>query len=293
MTRLHPPRIVYVNGAFLPFEEARIPIMDRGFLFGDGIYEVTAVLAGRLIDNEPHLARLDRSLAAIGIRNPYSLAEWTAIQRQLMRDNALEEGLIYIEVTRGVYEREFTCPPDIPPTVVMFTQVKPVRDNPALAAGGAVITVPDLRWARRDIKSTALLAQVLAKQAAKAAGVAEAWMVQDGFVTEGASSTAFLVTEQDEIITRPLSQAVLPGITRMAIIEVAKAMGLTLVERPFTVEEITTAREAFFTSASTIAMPVVRVDGQQVGGGQPGPVVRALRERYLAAVMQQPREDGA
>ncbi len=293
MTRLHAPRIVYVNGAFLPFEEARIPIMDRGFLFGDGIYEVTAVLDGRLIDNAPHLARLDRSLAAIGIRNPYSLAEWTAIQRQLMLDNALEEGLIYIEVTRGVYEREFTCPPDIPPTVVMFTQVKPVRDNPALAAGGAIITVPDLRWARRDIKSTALLAQVLAKQAAKAAGVSEAWMVEDGVVTEGASSTAFLVTENDEIITRPLSQAVLPGITRMAIIEVAKAMGLKLVERPFTVEEIMTAREAFYTSASTIAMPVVRVDGQQVGGGQPGPVVRALRARYLEAVMAQPREDGA
>ncbi|MCZ8375329.1 MAG: D-amino-acid transaminase [Beijerinckiaceae bacterium] len=291
MTRLHAPRIVYVNGAFLPFEEARIPIMDRGFLFGDGIYEVTAVLEGRLIDNDPHLLRLDRSLAAIGIRNPYSLAEWTAIQRQLMRDNALEEGLIYIEVTRGVYEREFTCPPDIPPTVVMFTQVKPVRDNPNLARGAAIITVPDLRWARRDIKSTALLAQVLAKQAAKAAGVAEAWMVEDGFVTEGASSTAFLVTEQDEIITRPLSQAVLPGITRMAIIEVAKAMGLRLVERPFSVEEIATAREAFFTSASTIAMPVVQVDGRQVGGGQPGPVVRALRERYMAAVMEQPRED--
>jgi D-alanine transaminase len=208
-----------------------------------------------------------------------------------MRDNALEEGLIYIEVTRGVYEREFTCPPDIPPTVVMFTQTKPVRDNPNLTRGAAIITVPDLRWARRDIKSTALLAQVLAKQAAKAAGVAEAWMVEDGHVTEGASSTAFLVTERDEIVTRPLSQAVLPGITRMAIIEVAKAMGLRLVERPFSVEEITTAREAFFTSASTIAMPVVQVDGQQVGGGQPGPVVRALRERYLAAVMDQPRED--
>lgn len=281
-------RIVYLNGAFLPIEEARIPIMDRGFLFGDGIYEVTAVLDGRLIDNGPHLARLDRSLGEIGIANPHTLAEWTTLQAELVRRNGLTEGLIYIEVTRGVYEREFTCPPDIPPTVVMFTQQKPVRENPQFATGAAIITVPDLRWARRDIKSVALLAQVLAKRAAKAAGVSEAWMVQDGFITEGASSTAFIVTEADEIITRPLSQTVLPGITRMTMMHIARERGLTLVERPFTVAELLAAREAFYTSASTVLMPVVTVDGQRVCGGQPGPVARALRERYIAAVLEQP-----
>lgn len=284
------PRIVYVNGAFLPFEEARISIMDRGFLFGDGIYEVTAVLDGHFLDNGPHLDRLDRSLGEIGIRNPHSRDEWTGIQRRLVKENGLREGLIYIEVTRGVYEREFTCPPDIPPTVVMFTQEKPVRENPNFATGSAIITVPDLRWARRDIKSVALLAQVLAKREAKAAGVAEAWMVQDGYVTEGASSTAFIVTEADEIITRPLSHAVLPGITRMAVMKVAREHGLTLVERPFTVAEVLAAREAFYTSASTILMPVIEVDGQRIGGGQPGPVARALRPAYLEAVLSQPAD---
>lgn len=290
MTSPSSPRIVYLNGAFMPFEEARIPIMDRGFLFGDGIYEVTAVLDGRFLDNAPHLARLDRSLAAIGIRNPHDEAGWTGIQRELVRRNNLTEGLIYIEVTRGVYEREFTCPPDIEPTVVMFTQVKPVRENPQFAAGASIITVPDLRWARRDIKSVALLAQVLAKREAKAAGVAEAWMVEDGFITEGASSTAFIVTEADEIITRPLSQAVLPGITRMAMMRVAAEQGLRVVERAFTMAELLAAREAFYTSASTVLMPVVMVDGHRVGGGQPGPVARALRQHYIAEALQQQRD---
>lgn len=278
------PRIVYVNGTYLPLEEAKIPVMDRGFLFGDGIYEVSAVLQGRTIDNLPHLERLDRSLGEIAIKNPHSINEWIAIQDELIARNGLAEGLIYIEVTRGVYERDFTCPPDITPTVVMFTQAKPFRDNPLAKTGAAIITLPDLRWKRRDIKSTALLAQVLAKQAAKAAGVAETWMVEDGHVTEGASSTAFIVTRAGEIITRELSSAILPGVTRRTLMKIAENLQMKVVERAFTVDEAMNAVEIFFTSASTIAMPVVTIDGKTVGGGKPGPVVAKLREMYFEEV---------
>ena len=284
MTTAADKRIVYVQGRFCPIGEATIPIMDRGFLFGDGIYEVTAVLDGKLIDNEPHLARLDRSLREIGIRNPFDIAGWTAIQRELVSRNGLREGLIYIEVTRGVWEREFTCPPDIEPTVVMFTQDKPFRDNPLAKTGAAVITLPDLRWARRDIKSVALLAQVLAKQAAKAAGVAETWMIEDGFVTEGASSTAFIITKDRKIVTRPLSNAVLPGITRKTVMRLARGNGLQLEERAFTAEDALAAPEAFFTSASSIAMPIITIDGRAVGDGKPGPLVQELRRLYFEAV---------
>lgn len=278
-------RIAYVNGAFLPLHEARIPIMDRGFLFGDGIYEVTAVINGRLIDNAPHLARLDRSLREIDIPNPHDLAGWTAIQSELVARNRFREGLIYIEVTRGVAEREFLSPDTLAPTVVMFTQDKQILGSPAAETGVRVITVPDLRWERRDIKSVSLLAQVLAKRAARAAGVAEAWMVEEGFVTEGASSTAFIVTAQREIVTRPLSHAVLPGITRQTILRVAAEHGYSLAERPFTVAEAQGATEAFFTSASSIAMPVIAIDGQPVGDGRPGPVLTALRRYYFEAVL--------
>lgn len=282
------PRIVYVNGRFCPIEEATIPIMDRGFLFGDGIYEVTAVLDGKFIDNAPHLMRLDRSLREIGIRNPHDLTGWEALQRELVARNNLREGSVYIEVTRGVYEREFACPPDIEPSVVMFTQARVVRNNPAVATGVPIITAPDLRWKRRDIKSVALLAQVLAKQAAKAANVAEAWMVEDGFVTEGASSTAFIITHANEIITRPLSHAVLPGITRQTIMRMMQERGLTLVERLFTLDEAFAAREVFFTSATTIVMPVVAIDGKPVGGGKAGPLAQEMRRLYIEAVDAQP-----
>ncbi|KMO10917.1 D-amino-acid transaminase [Methylobacterium indicum] len=275
-------RIVYVNGRFVPFEEATIPIMDRGFLFADGIYEVSAVLDGRLVDNEAHLARLDRSLSEIGIRNPHSIAEWTRLEEELVARNGLEEGLVYMEVTRGVAERDFAFPPEgTPPTVVMFTQAKTVSANPLAERGAKVITVEDLRWKRRDIKSVALLAQVLAKQQAAAAGVAEAWMHEDGFVTEGGSSTAFIITEDNRIVTRPLSTALLPGITRRAVMRLAEENGLTVEERAFTVAEAEAAAEAFFTSASAFVMPVIEIDGKRVGGGQPGPMTRRLRDLYL------------
>ena len=274
-------RIVYLNGSFVPFEEARIPIMDRGFLFADGIYEVSAVLNGRLVDHEAHLARLDRSLAEIRIANPYSAAEWTRLQEELVRRNGLAEGLVYMQVTRGVAERDFAFPKEAEPTVMMFTQVKSITRSPAAETGVAVVTVPDLRWKRRDIKSVALLAQVLAKQAAAEAGVYEAWMVEEGYVTEGSSSTAFIVTTEGRIVTRPLSHAILPGITRLAVMQLAQENGLALEERPFTVEEALAASEAFLTSASSFVMPVVAIDGKPVGSGAVGPQARRLRSLYL------------
>lgn len=275
-------RTVFVNGEFVPFEEARIPIMDRGFLFADGIYEVAAVIGGRLVDEVAHLARLDRSLKEIEIENPYSSEDWIALMADLARRNDLDQGLVYIEVTRGVYERDFPFPPaGTPPTVVMFTQAKQIVGAKAAETGVKVITTPDLRWKRRDIKSVALLAQVLAKQEAARAGVAEAWMVEDGHVTEGGSSTAFIITRDDRVVTRPLSNAVLPGITRLAVMQLADEMQLTVEERLFTVAEARDAKEAFYTSASAIVMPVVAIDGAPIGEGRPGPLTRRLRELYL------------
>jgi D-alanine transaminase len=274
-------RIVFVNGSFLPYEEATIPIMDRGFLFADGIYEVSAVLNGSLVDHEAHLARLDRSLREIRIPNPYSAAEWTRLCQELVRRNGLGEGLVYMQVTRGVAERDFAFPKNTAPTVVMFTQPKNISRSPQAETGVAVVTVPDLRWKRRDIKSVALLAQVLAKQAAAESGVAEAWMVEDGFVTEGSSSTAFIITGDRRIVTRPLSNAILPGITRQSVMRLAAEQGLRLDERLFSVNEAHVASEAFLTSASMLVMPVVAVDGRPVGDGKPGPLSRRLRELYL------------
>lgn len=285
-----PQRIVFLNGSFVPFEEAKISVMDRGFLFADGIYEVAAVIDGRLVDARAHLARLERSLAEIEIANPYSIARWTELMADLAARNGLSEGLVYIEVTRGVAERDFPFPPrDTAPTVVMFTQAKAILASKAAETGVGVITVPDLRWKRRDIKSVALLAQVLAKEAAAKAGVAEAWMVEDGHVTEGGSSTAFIVSAEGTLVTRPLSNAVLPGITRLAVKKIAADLQLKVEERLFTVEEAHAAREAFYCSASAIVMPVVSIDGTPVGEGRPGPVARRLREAYLGLA----REEGA
>ena len=274
-------RIVYVNGSFVPYEDARIPIMDRGFLFADGIYEVAAVIDGRLIDNEPHLARLDRSLGEIRIKNPHTTAEWIELQKELVKRNGVKEGLVYMQVTRGVAEREFAFPKDVEPTVVMFTQEKNMRDAPAAETGAAVVTVEDLRWKRRDIKSVALLAQVLAKQAAAEAGVAEAWMVEDGLVTEGASSTSFISTQDGTIVTRALSTALLPGITRKTVMRLAQEAQLRVEERSFSVEEARAAKEAFLTSATSLVLPIVSIDGEPVGDGKVGPLAKRLRELYL------------
>jgi len=275
-------RIVFLNGSFLPVDEAKVPFMDRGFLFGDGVYEGIGVLDGRLIDNEAHLERLERSLAEVRIPNPYTRAEWTALEEEIVRRNGMTEGFIYFQVTRGVAERDFFFPENAKPTVAMFTQAKSIADAPAARAGIAVITVPDQRWARRDIKSINLLAQVLAKQAAKEAGAQEAWMVEDGFVTEGGSSSAFIVTKKGGIVARPLSNAILPGITRKSLLRLSEEVGIALEERRFTVEEAYDAAEAFLTSASNFVLPVVSIDGHPVGDGKPGPITKRLRELYLA-----------
>jgi D-alanine transaminase len=274
-------RIVFVNGSFVPYEQASIPIMDRGFLFADGIYEVSAVLDGRLVDNAAHLARLDRSLGEIRIANPYSTAEWVGLEEEMVRRNNLREGLVYMQVTRGVSERDFAFPKDVTPTVVMFTQEKNMVAAPLAQTGAKVITVPDLRWERRDIKSVALLAQVLAKQAAAEAGVAEAWMVEDGFVTEGGSSTAFIITKDSRLVTRPLSHAILPGITRRSVMRLAGEADLKVEERLFSVQEAYDSAEAFFTSATSLVMPVVQIDDRTIGEGKPGPLAQRLRALYL------------
>lgn len=275
-------RIVFVNGEFVPLEDAKVSIMDRGFLFADGIYEVAAVLEGKLVDYEGHMARLDRSLGLIDIANPYSADTWLGHQQELIRLNAVKEGLVYMEVTRGVFERDFPYPPEgTPPTIVMFTQPKRITDSPAAETGVKVISVPDLRWKRRDIKSVALLAQVLAKQAAAKAGVGEAWMVEDGFVTEGGSSTAFIITKDKRIVTRPLSQAILPGITRKSVMRLAEENGLTVDERLFSLEEAHDAAEAFLTSASSFVMPVVAIDDRPIADGKPGEMSRRLRRLYI------------
>jgi D-alanine transaminase len=274
--------IAYLNGTYLPLEEVRISPLDRGFLFADGIYEVTAVIDGRLVDSASHLARLERSTAAIGIPLPIPTADIEAAQKELVARSGLTEGLVYLQITRGAdASRDFLPSPDIQPTLFMFMQNKAVVDLPGVKTGVAVATMPDLRWARRDIKSVGLLAQAMAKQAAKDAGAQEAWMIEDGFVTEGASSTAFIVTDEG-IITRPYSQAVLPGCTGAALTALAQESGIAVIRRPFTLPEALAAKEAFMTSASTLCLSIVRIDGQPVGDGTPGPVAMRMRDLYVA-----------
>ena len=224
--------IAYVNGAFTPLEDASVSILDRGFLFADGVYEVAAVIDGRLVDNEAHLARLERSLAELRLESPVTMAEMVEIERALVARNEVTEGLVYLQITRGVAERDFSFPKNAKPTLVAFAQRKNILASPAAQTGVRVITVPDMRWSRRDIKSVALLAQVLAKQAATEAGCQEAWMVDaDGFVTEGSSSTAFIVTRSGAIVTRPNSSAILPGCTRRAVMALAAEQNLSVEER--------------------------------------------------------------
>ena len=275
-------RIAYVNGDFLPIEQAKVSVLDRGFLFADGIYEVSAVVDGRLVDNEAHLARLERSCGEIALRLPMSLGELTRLQEELIRRNGLTEGVVYIEVTRGAADRDFTFPKDAAPTVVMFTQAKNILRSPQSETGIRVISVPDIRWRRRDIKSVALLPQVLAKQQAAAAGCQEAWMVEDGYVTEGGSSSAFIVTAAGALVTRPLSHDILPGITRKAVLQLAAEQSLDVEERRFTIREAYEASEAFITSASSFVQPVVEIDGKVIGSGKPGPHASRLREIYIA-----------
>jgi D-alanine transaminase len=275
--------IAYVNGSFVPLREAKVSILDRGFLFADGIYEVAAVLDGKLVDNASHLARLERSLGEISLALPETLVRIQAIQKELVARNNLVNGMVYLEVTRGADKgRDFAFPGGkVSPTLVMFVTVKDIVNAPSAKTGIGVITVPDLRWARRDIKSVALLAQVLAKQAAAVAGAGEAWMIEDGKVTEGGSSSAFILTRNDVLVTRQNGSEILPGCTRKAVVKLAEERQLRVEERAFTIEEALAAKEVFITSATLFVQPVISIDGHKVAGGRPGPMTSRLREIYI------------
>ncbi|VIO68370.1 D-amino-acid transaminase [Bradyrhizobium ivorense] len=276
-------KIAYVNGSYVPHSEAKVSVFDRGFLFADGIYEVAAVLDGKLIDNASHLARLERSVGEIKLKLPETLERIEEIQKELVKRNNLVNGMVYLEVTRGADTgRDFAFPKaDVKPTLIMFTSEKDIINAPSAKAGINVITVPDIRWERRDIKSVALLAQVLAKQAAAEAGAGEAWMIEDGKVTEGGSSSAFIVTQDDVIVTRQNGNEILPGCTRKAVVKLAEERQLRIEERAFTVAEALAAKEAFTTSASVFVQGVVKIDGREVGNGKVGPMTARLREIYV------------
>ncbi|MDU0342784.1 D-amino-acid transaminase [Bosea rubneri] len=273
-------RTVYVNGAYLPEEDATISIFDRGFIFGDGIYEVSAVLGGKLVDCDAHLIRLERSCNEIGLKLAWSRAELIAIHEELIARNNLDEGSIYLQVSRGAADRDFAFPKDIKPSLVLFTQARKFADTPLAKTGIKVVSTPDLRWARRDIKSVNLLGPVLAKQFAAENDAQEAWLIEDGVVTEGASSTAWIVKGKT-LISRPLSNKVLPGITRKAVLAFLAESGFTFEEREFTLAEAIDAEEAFITSATSLVMPVTTIDGHSIHNGAPGPATLRLREIYL------------
>ena len=274
-------RIVYVNGAYLPEEEAKISVFDRGFLFADGVYEVSSVLAGKLIDNAAHMARLQRSLDELKMAPPLPLDEIPPIQREIVARNALDQGTVYLQVTRGAADRDFPFPKGVTSSLVIFSQERNLLEDPAAARGIAVVTLPDIRWQRRDIKTVQLLAPALAKQAAQDAGANDAWLVEDGFVTEGSSNNAYIVTLDGTIVTRALSNSILHGITRRAVLALAEREGLEVEERSFTPEEAYEAGEAFITSASTFVYPVVKIDGRILSNGAPGPVATKLRQLYI------------
>lgn len=277
-------RIVHVNGDYLPEDQAKVSIFDRAFLMADGVYEVTSVLGGKLIDFDGHIVRLQRSLDALEIPNPHSRDEWLAIHRELVARNAIDEGLIYLQVTRGSPgDRDFAWPEPgtCAPTVVLFTQSKPgLAASPQAKTGLKVISIEDIRWGRRDIKTVQLLYPSMGKMMAKKAGCDDAWMVQDGLVTEGTSNNAYIVVG-NRIITRPLSNDILHGITRAAVTRLAAEAQMEVEERAFTLSEAQAADEAFVTSASSFVMPVVQIDGAPVGSGKPGRVVARLREIYI------------
>lgn len=277
-------RTVYVNGAYLPEDQASVSIFDRGFLMADAVYEVTSVLGGKLIDFPGHMARLQRSLDELEIRNPLGGEDWLAIHRELVVKNAIDEGLIYLQVTRGAPgDRDFVFPdPETcAPTVVLFTQSKPgLADSAQAGVGLKVISIEDIRWGRRDIKTVQLLYPSMGKMMAKKAGCDDAWMVEDGLVTEGTSNNAWIVKGR-RLITRPRSSDILHGITRAAVLRCAAEAQMEVEERAFTIEEARAADEAFITSASAFVMPVVEIDGARIGSGAPGPVTVRLREVYL------------
>ena len=278
-------RTVYVNGEYLPEEEAKVSIFDRAFLFADGVYEVTSVLGGKLIAFDGHVERLWRSLSELEMSAPCTEDELLEIHRQLIARNGFDEGLIYLQVTRGAADRDFAWTDDLEPGLVLFHQEKRLADNPVAEKGIKVVSIPDERWGRRDIKTVQLLYPSMGKMMAKKAGADDAWMVEDGKVTEGTSNNAYIV-KGGKIITRHLGNEILHGITRAAVLRFAREAQMQVEERPFTIDEAKLADEAFFTSASAFVMPVVSIDGDSIGAGTPGGVTKRLREIYLEEVQK-------
>ena len=274
-------RIVYVNGQFVPESDACVSVFDRGFLFGDGVYEVSSVLDRGLVDNAAHLVRLARSLGELGMDAPAGPEEIVRAQKELIARNDLDEGVVYLQITRGPADRDFAYPAEPKPTLVMFTQAKALVDNPLAARGITIATVPEVRWQRRDIKTVGLLAASMAKQAALDAGADDAWMVEDGFVTEGSSNNAYIVTRGGVVVTRNLGNEILQGITRASVLRLSREHQIAVEERPFSVDEAKRAAEAFITSASSFVIPVVGIDGETIGDGRPGPTTSRLREIYI------------
>jgi len=276
-------RIAYVNGRYLSRSEAKVSVEDRGYQFADGVYEVCEVRGGHLIDERRHMARLDRSLGELQIARPMPPAALKVVLRETVRQNRVRDGIVYVQVTRGVARRDFPFPSrDTRPSLVVTARSNDLERLEQIAAEGiAVITVPDMRWQRVDIKSVALLPNVLAKQSAREQGAREAWLTDaEGRITEGASSNAWIVNRDGKLITHPLGHDILPGITRSVVIDAIMAQGLAFEERAFTLEEAYAAREAFVTSASQIVLPVVSINGRPVGNGAPGLIATALRREY-------------
>jgi len=281
--------IVFVNGDYLPKQEATISVFDRGFIFGDGVYEVVPVINGKMVDKIYFLERLARSLSELEIEWPCSSDDVIAMINALITRNAIVEGMVYLQITRGIADRDFAFPAGITSSIVAFASVLNLINNPAAESGIPVITTPDLRWKRRDIKSVNLLGQVLAKQDAYARGGKEGWMIEDGVITEGVSSSAYIVKDKT-IITRPLSNEILPGIRRRTLLELCAAESIKLEQRLFTLDEALGADEAFISSATTIVLPVVSIDGQKISSGEPGPITRKLRALYVARLIDESEE---
>ncbi len=273
-------RTIYLNGHYIPETEGKISVFDRGFLFSDSVYEVVSVLDGKLVDFDGHVRRLARSLSELGIKAAPEAEDWLAICRELVTRNAVAEGMIYWQVTRGApTDRDFAFPPPgTAPTVLAFTQSRALADNPSAKTGIKVVTLPDLRWGRADIKTTQLLYASLMKNEAIAQGADDAWMTRDGFVTEGTAQNAHIVTKQGVLVTHPLTRDILHGITRAAVLPL---VSLGIEERAFTVNEAENAAEAFVSSASGFVMPVVRINDRPIGDGKPGAVTAALRSAYI------------
>ena len=273
-------RTVFLNGEYLAEAEAKVSIFDRGFLMADGVYEVTSVLDGKLLEFDEHVARLERSLNALDMGKPADFDNLLHIHRELVARNSVDQGGVYLQVTRGVADRDFVYPKDAAPTLVLFTQSRPLLETRAAKNGIKVIFADDIRWGRRDIKTVQLLYPSMCKMMAKAAGKDDAWLVEEGLVTEGSSNNAYIVKE-GKIITRDLSNDILHGITRASLLRYANEARMEVAERAFTPTEAQGADEAFITSASTFVLPVVEIDGARIGTGTPGPVSLRLREIYI------------